>query len=435
MSDRFRRTIATRTTATRTTAARTTAARTIAALLFAATLAFASAQVDPPEPTPGKLIDVIAEGVVDPFEIQRLAIPLFGRHGPPIIENPVASYRIQYETTGLDGKPAAVRAQLFVPVMEQAHLRPLYAFGSGTTGIADACAPTRESTYPHPLGQYRPYLLAYAGRGFTAVIPDYLGFNDPDRLQSYFNAEAEARVMLDAIRAVDNFFEREGAPGDVERSVFVGGYSQGGHAAFSSADRRAGYAPDVSIDGVLGFGATTDVEALLREGPFYAPYITLSYRQDYGEELFDPAAILARRWLPGLEEAAGKLCVDQVQRHYPFDGSRIYSPSFAASLYGHTLERDFPEVYRLLERNATGLSGHGVPALIVQGEDDVIVWNETQTRFVRRLCETGSDVLYLRYPAVRHRETRPAAFEESIAWMRGLAAGEPPASSCTLLDE
>lgn len=407
----------------------------LAALLLAVTLGWVSAQTDPVLPTPGKLVDVIPEGVVDPFEIQRMATPLFGRHGPPIIENAVASYRIQFETTGLDGRPVAVRAQLFVPVREQAHLQPLYAFGSGTTGIADACAPTRESVYPHPLGQYRPYLLAYAGRGFTAVIPDYLGFNDPDRLQSYFNAEAEARVMLDAIRAVDNFFEREGAPIDASRSVFVGGYSQGGHAAFSSADRRAGYAPEISITGVLGFGATTNVEALLREGPFYAPYITLSYRQDYGEELFDPAEVLAKRWLPGLEAAAGRLCVDQAQRHYPFDGSRIYSPSFAASLYGHTLDRDFPEIHGLLERNATGLTGHGVPALIVQGEDDVIVRNETQTDFVRRLCGTGSEVLYLRYPAVRHRETRPAAFEESIAWMRGLDAGEPPASSCALLDQ
>lgn len=399
------------------------------------TLPWAAAQtVDPPASAPGTLVGVIAEGTTDPFEIQRLATPLFGRHGPPIVENAVASYRIRYLTTGLDGEPAEVVAQLFVPLIERPAGRPLYVFGSGTTGVADACAPTRESVYPHPLGQYRPYLLAYAGRGFTAIIPDYLGFNDPERLQSYFNAEAEARVMLDAVRAVEEFFASRTASQGVHRSVFMGGYSQGGHAAFAAADLRPVYAPELDLDGILGFGATTDVESLLREGPFYAPYIVLSYRQDYGAELFDPASVLAPRWLGGLDQAAGKMCVDIVQAHYPFDGNQMFSRSFAQSLYGHSLEQDLPGISRILNENRTGLEGHGLPALIVQGEDDVIVWTSSQTRFVRALCTQGSNVHYLRFPDVRHRETRPVAFEESIAWMRGLDRGNPPPSSCGLLD-
>ncbi|MEX2540303.1 MAG: alpha/beta fold hydrolase [Trueperaceae bacterium] len=423
---------------------------TLVATVAVLMIPWASAQaVEGAPAAPGTLIDVINEGTTGPFEIQRLATPLFGRHGPPIVENGVTSYRIHYWTIGLDGEPAEVAAQLFVPIVERPAARPLYVFGSGTTGVADACAPTRESVYPHPLGQYRPYLLAYAGRGFTAIIPDYLGFNDPDRLQSYFNAEAEARVMLDAVRAVQAFFEstlsgnpsfddaffddRDGSPAG-RRNVFLGGYSQGGHAAFAAADLQPAYAPELDLDGILGFGATTDVESLLREGPFYAPYIVLSYRQDYGSELFDPASVLAPRWLGGLELAAGKMCVDVVQAHYPFDGNRVYSRSFAESLYGHTLEQDLPAIARILRQNRTGLKGHGLPSLVVQGEDDVIVWTSSQTRFVRELCARGSDVQYLRFPNVRHRETRPVAFEQSIAWMRGLDRGNPPPSSCGLLE-
>jgi pimeloyl-ACP methyl ester carboxylesterase len=411
---------------------------TRAATLVALALPFAPAQQQAATPMlPGTLIDVVPEATTGPFEIQRLASPLFGRHGPPIIENEVASYRIRYATTGLDGEPTEIVAQLFVPALPRAAELPLYVFGSGTTGIAEACAPTREAVYPHPLGQYRQYLLAYAGRGFTAIIPDYLGFNDRDgrnRLQSYFNAEAEAHVMLDAVRAVQAFFVRQGASPDTSRSVFLGGYSQGGHAAFAAADRLSTYAPELELDGILGFGATTDVESLLREGPFYAPYIVLSYAQDYGEELFEPSAVLDPRWLPGLKGAAGELCVDLVQAHYPFDGDLVFNRSFARSLYGHTVEQDYPTIHHILSLNRTGLAGHGLPSLIVQGEDDVIVWNSTQSRFVRELCERGSDVLYLRYPTVRHRETRPVAFEESIAWMRGLDSGNPPASSCALLE-
>lgn len=399
-------------------------------------ICWGAAQPNLPTPgEPGTIIDVIAEGTVGPFEIQSLASHIFGSHGPPVIENSVEIYRIRYSSTGLDGEPVQVYAQLFVPKVPRPAERPLYVFGSGTTGIADGCAPSQELAYPHPLGEYRPYLLSFAGRGFTTIIPDYLGFNDPDSYQSYFNAQAEAQVMLDAVRAVKDFYQREGARPQARRSVFLGGYSQGGHAAFAAADLRDRYAPEVELSGILGFGATTQVESLLREGPFYAPYIALSYSQDYGRENFDPARIFQPRWLPLLEEVAGQLCVDQVQLRYPFAARELYTEEFYMALFGFDLEQQFPSIAAVLDQNETGLSGHGLPALIVQGEDDVIVWTTTQNRFVRRLCDLGSKVQYLVYPGVRHRETRPVAFEESIAWMLSLADGQPAPSSCTLLEE
>jgi hypothetical protein len=89
-----------------------------AAILIALALPFGSAQdADSTRAAPGTLLDVVAEGTTGPYEIQRLAAPMFGRHGPPIIENEVASYRIRYVTTGLDGEPAEIVAQLLVPVL------------------------------------------------------------------------------------------------------------------------------------------------------------------------------------------------------------------------------------------------------------------------------------------------------------------------------
>ncbi len=408
-------------------------------------------QVQQDDGYPGMITGVTVRGDVDPYEIQRLASPFFGGFGPPIIENAASEYEVSFLTTALDGELVEVTAQLFVPDLPSPESLPLYVFGSGTTGIADICAPSRESHYPADLGYARQYLLAYAGRGFVSIIPDYLGYETPGRYQSYFNAEAEARVMLDASRAVEDFFDRyhaatgaeeAGVTGSAQnpltttgaqRSIFLGGYSQGGHAAFAAADLNGAYAPDIEIAGLMGFGATTDVQALLREGPYYAPYIVLSYAQDYGEQLFDPEAILARNWLGDLHDRAGQLCVDEAQAFYPFSASRIYNDDFRQSLTSGTLEEDYPAVAQLLETNNTGLSGHGLPSLIVQGEDDVIVWNETQQAFARELCNQGSDVLYLQYPGVRHRQTRPAGFEESIAWMKSLDRAGSAASTCELL--
>ena len=133
--------------------------------------------------------------------------------------------------------------------------------------------------------------------------------------------------------------------------------------------------------------------------------------------------------MPTLETVANTECVDQIQQFYPFDAS-VYEPAFAAALYGDGLAETFPEVKRVLDENRTGLSGHGLPALIIQGDDDVIVRNPTQALFVKELCAASSPVLYLTFPGVRHRYTRQAGFEATVAWMEALAKGEAPPDTC-----
>ena len=152
----------------------------------------------------------------------------------------VQTYDIRYVSTDHDGSAAEIHAQLFVPIFTEPAGRPLFVFGSGTTGIADGCAPSLEQPEVRRWGYYRENMLAYAGSGVITIFPDYLGFGDPDRPQRYFSKLAEGRTMLDAVRAVDDFFETSvrAADGHVRPSghAFVGGYSQGGHAAFAAAD-------------------------------------------------------------------------------------------------------------------------------------------------------------------------------------------------------
>ena len=404
--------------------------RTLTLWLLASLLLSAHAQT--PD-TPGTLLSATPAGTYQPDDIRSLAAPLFDKYGVPRLAAAVEAYDLVYTTTDLDGSSAQISAQLFIPVYTAPAERPLYVFGSGTTGLGDECAPSVEYSYgDHPLGYYRANLLAFASRGIISVIPNYLGFDDPEKTQPYFNAVAEAHVMLDAVRAVTAFFEQNPqvvAPSD---AVFTGGYSQGGHAAFAAADLRPSYAPEVTLTGVIGYGATTNVARLMKEGPYYAPYLVQSFSTTYGADVFDPAEVLNARWVPTLEEDAVGRCVDRAQDYYPFDANLIYTPEFARALNSDTLETDFPNIYRVLEQNRTGLSGHGLPALIVQGEQDIIVRNPTQELFVRELCEVGSSVQYLNFPGVRHRFTRQVGFEESIAWMEGLARGEPAPSSCGL---
>jgi acetyl esterase/lipase len=378
-----------------------------------------------PSVLPGSVISVKLAGTVRAAQIEQHEKALFEGYTLPPMRYAVDSYRIRYASTDFDGSPAEATAQLFVPRFPVPTERPLLVFGPGTTGIGDACAPSLEEAEGRRFGVYRENMLAYAGVGFIAVLPDYIGFNDPARPQRYFSKLAEGHVMLDAARAVFRYIQASSHVVRLKRAVFTAGYSQGGHAAFAAADLRGTYAPDVPLAGVIGFGSTNNVEALLREGPCYAPLIFYTYLQMYRAAI-NPAEYLAERFARTLDSDVNTMCVDQFQAYYSFDGTRVYRPEFHAALYGNHLAEIYPSLAARLEENMSGLGGHMLPALLLQGGADFIITPASQERFVEALRAAGSAVRYRVFRGVPHKGTRQAGFAESIDWMERIARGEAP---------
>jgi acetyl esterase/lipase len=338
------------------------------------------------------------------------------------------SWALTFASEDFDGTPVEVKAQVFLPRAPAGGERPVLVFGSGTTGLSDACAPSLEQPEVRRLGWYTANMLSYAAQGFIVVFPDYVGFNDPGRVQRYFSKEAEGHVMLDAARAVLGFLASGEHPVRAAPHVFAAGYSQGGHAAFAAADLRASYAPEVPLAGIIGFGATTDVTALLREGPVYAPFLLYAWQQMYGTADVDPGRILVDRWASTLAADADRMCVDEFQVYYPSDATQLYRTDFHQALNNNRVASVLPAFAARLEENRTGLSGHRLPALIIQGNADIVVTTATQDRFVAALRAAGSAVRYLALNGVRHRYTRPSGFLASVAWMEAISRGEPAPS-------
>lgn len=374
----------------------------------------------------GRLVDVSHLATRNLDEIREMADPMFDVYGVPELQHEVDLYRISFESSDFDGSIAEVGANLFIPRAGAGDPLPLLVFGSGTTGVADHCAPSREEPLVRRWGHYEANMLAYASNGIVTVFPDYLGFNDPDRPQRYFSRDAEGHVMLDAVRAARQFFEEQDSAVSLSEYVFLAGYSQGGHAAFSAADLRLIYAPDVQIHGVISYGGTMNVEALLREGPYYAPYIFYTYHRMYGSQGVKPTEYLLDVWTDTMTEDVERMCVDEFQVFYPFDGAQLYRPDFHRALMARELDEEFPDLQYALDANLAGLSGHGVPSLIVQGEHDVIVTPAAQQEYVKRLCENGSPTRYLVLESVRHRFTRAAGFRATLPWMEEIMAGGVP---------
>lgn len=385
----------------------------------------------------GSVVSIERVGRWSTDETEALGERLFEWYGVPEAQYAVEEYLVSYNTRDFDGTPVVAKSQLFVPIIPDAQERPVLIFASGTTGIADECAPSLEEPDVERWGYYRTNMASYAAQGIITIFPDYVGFHDEERPQRYFSKPAEAHLLLDGYRAVLNVFGTQSFPGRVQPGpyAFTAGYSQGGHAALAAADLVNEYAPDVPLKGAIGFAATANVETLMKEAAYYTPYIIYSYRAMYGEDEIDPDELLLPRYAATFDEDIADMCVKKMELYYQYDGRRLYTERFYNALHTGELSREFPALYRRLQENLSGLDNHGIPVLNVQGTNDIIITPPAQKAYSQQLCAQGTRVLYEEYSDARHRHTRPAGFRLSLEWMEAIVNGETPPSSCDDLEE
>jgi len=371
--------------------------------------------------TTGAITSFTFQERLSAVEIDRDGEPLFEEFPRPDAQYGVDIYEVVFVTRDADGSPIEALASLYLPVADERLDAPVLAFGSGTTGIGNQCAPSLEVPEEIRWGWYRQNMQAYAGQGIIAIFPDYVGFNNPDIPQRYFSKAAEGHLMLDALRAVRVAFDEYAE--EIDTAVRPGainvtsGYSQGGHAALAALDMNERYAPDVPVAGAIGFGSTNSVEMLMKEAGYYSPYIIYTYQQIYGSDLVDPSELLQERWVETLEEDVMRMCVNEFQYYYPYDREPLYTEAFYDALYSDTLSREFPTFKRILDENESGLDNHGKPVLMIQGNQDIIVTNPAQRAYVERLRASGSTVDLVEMEGVRHRHTRPAGFARSVEFI------------------
>lgn len=389
--------------------------------LCALCVVFANVAVAEEVAPTGSIVSIVFQESHTPQEIDESSSVLFENFARPDAVYPVDVFELQFSTRDTDGSIITALSTLYIPVTDGVTEAPVLAFGSGTTGLGDHCAPNSEKPEEIKWGWYRLNMLAYGAQGVITVFPDYVGFNDPAIPQRYFSKAAEGHLMLDALRAVRRVFEEH--PDLIRGGIRPGegnvtaGYSQGGHAALAALDMNEYYAPELRLDGAIGFGSTNSVEKLLQEAAFYSPSIIYTYQQIYGTAMVNPARIFQPQWLSTLEENVLSMCVQDFQAHYPFDGRPMYTEEFYNALHEGRLAEEFPRLKEVLDENVSGLNGHGKPVLMVQGNQDIVVTNPAQREFADRLRESGSAVELIEMEGVRHRHTRPAGFARSVEFI------------------
>ncbi len=351
---------------------------------------------------------------------------------------PVDLVRITFETVDELGEIVEAQADLYIPYVESEEAFPILGHAAGTTGVGHECAPLDERTTGRSWGAYHSQSLDYAAQGHIVVFPNWLYFDDPQRSHRYFVADLQAHTLLDAVRAAYHFWDRDRdleTQAEPAQVVFLMGFSSGGHAVFAAKDRAQEYAPELPIEGVIGFGAVTNPGLLLQEDPIFGPYLIYAYRDIYGEALIDPAEVYLPRWVSNFEEEVLSTCVDEMFYVYSHSARRMYDAEFREVLYGGQLADVYPEFAEKLAENTAGLDGGiEIPVLLVQGTADTVITPPSQREFRDELCALGHSVTWLEYNAATHADTRWRGYRDVLAWMADAVQGGTPRSDCAPLE-
>jgi len=133
-----------------------------------------------------------------------------------------------YKMLGVNGQETQATALVFTPqTVKPAGGWPLVVWAHGTTGVADACAPSRQG-----LKGNEYFIAKLLAAGYAVVAPDYEGLGEPSgkELHPFLNLKSAAYSITDAVVAASKLL---GNTAETRWSVV--GHSQGGHAALGAA--------------------------------------------------------------------------------------------------------------------------------------------------------------------------------------------------------
>jgi pimeloyl-ACP methyl ester carboxylesterase len=152
-----------------------------------------------------------------------------------------------YRSKALSSSLTAVSGSLAVPKGKPPKGGwPVITYAHGTTGSADACAPTRGYDAGKLVSYAYPLLNRWLKAGYAVVRTDYDGLGTPG-VHAYLVGRSEGRSVLDAVRAARAYDHR------LSKRFIVAGHSQGGHAALFAAAMAPQWVPDLRLRGTVAF--------------------------------------------------------------------------------------------------------------------------------------------------------------------------------------
>jgi alpha/beta superfamily hydrolase len=203
----------------------------------------------------------------------------------------VTTRRVRYETLDPRGNFATASTAVMVPSGSAACLgaRPVVLYAHGTTTLRSFNMADLAKN-----GEGALVAAMFAAQGFIVVAPNYLGYDTSSlRYHPYLNGEAQARDMIDGLRAASAYL-RTSSQSQPSGRLFLTGYSQGGYVALATQKvLQRDHANEFSVSGAVPmsgpYNLVTFGDVVTGPGPInggatiFVPLLLTSYQQSYGD--------------------------------------------------------------------------------------------------------------------------------------------------------
>jgi pimeloyl-ACP methyl ester carboxylesterase len=334
--------------------------------------------------------------------------------GAAALKSASSNELVLYRSTSADGKAVAVSGTVSIPKGKTPKGGwPVISWGHGTTGIADQCAPSRDSA-SNPAHRYIDYayptLNGYLKAGYAVVQTDYQGLGTPGTHQ-FLVGVPEGRSVLDMVRAARKLDPR------LSKQVALVGHSQGGQAVLYAASLAPKWTPELKIRGTVAF----------------APVSHLSEQAAIIPGLKDASSLSAYAGiiLRGVDTAAPKadissLLSDTGKALYPQTLSKCQADLIKSNSFGGVAPADLIRSGANLTSLEQVLAAHDdvesvrikTPIQIDQGTADTTVFPNFTDDLVTEFKGRKNPLTYFKYDKVTHGGVVTAANKNALKFLK-----------------
>lgn len=294
---------------------------------------------------------------------------------------------------------------------------PVISYAHGTTGIEQACAPSRSASL---LGA-SALVQGYTTAGFAVAITDYEGLGHPGN-HAYLDNITAGYDVIDAVRAVRTVFP------DVGTQWAAFGGSQGGGAAWAANELADSYAPELDLVGAVALAPGANMVGLVDkaiagtltddQGPLLQWVLESLARRDPALNLDDyRSGEAAQDWaaLTGCTPDKAGAREDAVNRL----GDKDFAPKSDAAA---------DSLRRALGAMAVPQGPASAPMLVAYGDADTYIDAAWTDAALARACGYGDVITIDRQAGRGHGDVNGDAVNQ---WIGDRFAGVPAQNDCT----
>lgn len=312
-----------------------------------------------------------------------------------------------YKMLSVNGTETQATALVFTPKgIKPAGGWPIVAWAHGTTGVADACAPSQQG-----LKGNEYFIAKLLAAGYAVVAPDYEGLGEPSgkELHPFLNLKSEAYSITDAVVAASKSLGNT-----TEKRWAVVGHSQGGQAALGAAQYASraqlsykgtvAVAPASYLSSILNGGeqkaaleadldtkisilAPLDTFTALITAGLRNPHPTLKYSEVFASPTDLDAAEAESICYDVLGQKLGGKMMAYKDKYGTLDNYPRTQPNFMTVI---------PEVKKFLENDSQPLQIKlNTPIFIYQGSNDDTVPKQVTDILVQTAKAKGTNINYV----------------------------------------